>query len=115
MKEGVCMFGNKTSKIENAIAKGKASTLVDLAHDKDESIRIAAIDGLGKIKSNDGVNTLVNLLHDPSAEIRKHSAAALGEIGDPHSKAHISFACDKEQDPAAKEAMRHALTKLKDY
>ncbi len=109
------MFGNKHSKVTHAIEKGKASALVDLVHDKDESVRLEAIDGLGKLKSNDGVNPLTHLLHDPSAEVRKHSALALGEIGDPHSKAHISFAAEHESDAGVKEAMHAALTKLKDY
>lgn len=109
------MFGNKMSKVTHAIEKGKASALADLVHDKDEAVRLAAIDGLGKIKSNDGVNPLVNLLHDSSAAVRGHAAAALGEIGDTHSKAHIAFASEKETDPKAKEAMVQALGKLKDY
>lgn len=109
------MFGNKMSKVSHAVEKGKASVLVELTHDKDEAVRTAAIDGLGKLKSSDGVNTLVNLLHDASAEVRKHAALALGEIGDSHSKAHVSFAAEKETDSKAKEAMVQALAKLKDY
>ena len=109
------MFGNKLGKVSRAVEKGKASVLVELTHDKDEAVRLAAIDGLGKIKSNEGVNSLVSLLHDPSAEVRKHAALALGEIGDAHSKAHIAFAVEKETDPKTKEAMGQAIGKLKDY
>lgn len=109
------MFGNKHSKVAHAIEKGKVSALVDLVHDKDESVRIEAIDGLGKLKSNDGVNPLTSLLHDPLGEVRKHAALALAEIGDAHSKAHVAFAADKEKDAGVKAAMVEALSKLKDY
>lgn len=109
------MFGNKMDKVTHAIEKGKPEKLLELIHAKDEAVRLAAIDGLGKLKSNDGVNPLVNLLHDPSAEVRKHAALALGAIGDAHSKAHVSFAMEKESDPKVKSAMSEALAKLKDY
>lgn len=109
------MFGNKTAKVNKAIEKGKVDVLVGLVHDKDEGVRIAAIDGLGKVKSADGVNPLVNLLHDPSVEVRKHAALALGAIGEAHAKAHINFACEKETDPAAKAAMQQAMNMLKNY
>lgn len=109
------MFGNKTAKVNKAIEKKKADVLVGLVHDRDESVRIAAIDGLGKIRSADGVNPLVNLLHDASAEVRKHAALALGAIGEVHAKAHINFACEKETDPSAKAAMQQAMNMLKDY
>lgn len=109
------MFGNKTAKINKAIEKGKVDVLIGLIHDKDESVRVAAIDGLGKVKSADGVNSLVNLLHDTSAEVRRHAALALGAIGEAHAKAHINFACEKETDPAAKAAMQQAMNMLKNY
>ena len=109
------MFGNKTAKINKAIDKGKVDVLIGLVHDKDESVRVAAIDGLGKVKSADGVNSLVNLLHDTSAEVRRHAALALGAIGEAHAKAHINFACEKETDPAAKAAMQQAMNMLKNY
>ena len=109
------MFGNKTAKVNKAIEKKKADVLVGLVHDRDESVRIAAIDGLGKIRSADGVNPLVNLLHDASAEVRKHAALALGAIGEVHAKAHINFSCEKETDPSAKAAMQQAMNMMKDY
>lgn len=109
------MFGNKMTKVARATEKNKPSVLIGLLTDKDEAVRVAAIDGLGKLKSNDAMNHLINMLHDESAEIRKHAATSLSMIGDVHSKAHISFAAEKETDPATKAAMRDALQALKDY
>lgn len=109
------MFGNKLGKVSKAIEKGKADVLVGLLQDKSEEVRLAAIDGLGKVKSADGVNPLVNLLHDSSAAVRGRAALALGAIGEAHAKAHINFAFEKETDAAAKDAMHKALTMLKNY
>ena len=109
------MFGNKMHKVEKAIEKNKGDVLVGLLTDKDEAVRLAAIDVLGKTRSNEGTNSLINLLHDPSAEVRKHAALALGAIGEAHAKAHINFACEKETDPAAKAAMQQAMNMLKNY
>lgn len=109
------MFGNKMHKVEKAIEKNKGDVLVGLLTDKDDSVRLAAIDGLGKTRSNEGTNSLINLLHDPSAEVRKHAASALAAIGDVHAKAHISHALSVEKDAGAKSAMQAALGQLKDY
>lgn len=109
------MFGNKLNKAARAIEKGKDTVLISLLQDKDEAVRLAAIDGLGKLKSNDGMNSLINLLHETSAQIRAHAALALAQIGDGHAKAHIANAAERETDAAAKTAMTQALTQLKNY
>lgn len=109
------MFGNKMSKVEKAVQKNKPEKLVELLSTKDDNVRLAAIDGLGKLKANEGSNPLINLLHDPSAEVRKHSALALGSIGEVHAKAHIAHALSVEKDAAAKAALQQALGQLKDY
>jgi len=109
------MFGNNLAKAEKAVAKNKPNVLIGLLSNKDEAVRIAAIDGLGKLKSNDGMNPLINLLHDPSANIRRHAALGLAAIGDGHAKAHISFAIEKESDASARDGMQQALLTLKNY
>ena len=109
------MFGNKLGKVEKAIAKNKTDKLVELMMDKDEAVRLAAIDGLGKLKAEDVVNPLITLLRDPSAQVRVHAAQALGSIGDPHSKAHIVHAAQAEKDDAVRAEMVRAEAQLKNY
>ena len=109
------MFGNKLGKVSRAVEKGKSSVLIGLLHDRDTEVRVAAIEGLGKLKSTDAVNPLVNLLHDTVPEVRKAAALGLAEIGDGHSKAHITFAAERESDPGVKEALLQAAGKLKNY
>ena len=109
------MFGNKLGKVEKAIEKRKLDKLAELMMDKDEAVRLAAIDGLGKLKAEDMVNPLITLLRDPSAQVRVHAAQALGSIGDPHSKAHIVHAAQAEKDEAVKAVMVRAEARLREY
>lgn len=109
------LFGNKLSKIENATAKGNGKYLMTLIKDKDQAVRLAAIDGLGKVKYTDAVGPLASFLYDPSVEVRVHCCEALANIGDAHSKEHINNAIARETDAKAKERMVKALLKLKSY
>lgn len=109
------MFGSKLKKVEKAIEKGKKDKLLEFILDKDETVRLAAIDGLAKLKAEDAVNPIITLLRDTSAPVRIHAAQALAAIGDPHSKAHIAHAVEAEKDEKVKEAMVHAQTLLKNY
>lgn len=109
------MFGNKLQKVESAVQKKKEAPLVKLTEDKDMQVRLAAIAGLGKVGQDDGCNTLITLLHDPNDDIRSAAATALGEMGNGHAKAHISYQIQQEKNPAVKETMSHALHLIKDY
>lgn len=109
------MFGNKLSKIEKLIAKDKGLNLVKFLKDKDEAVRLAAIDGCGQLRVNDGSNDLINMLHESSAKIRAHAATALGLIGDNHAKAHIANAMTAETDAEVRKAMQDAVNKLRDF
>ena len=109
------MFGNKLSKVEKAIDKRKIDKLAELMMDKDEAVRLAAIDGLGKLKAEDMVNPIITLLRDPSPAVRVHAAQALCQIGDPHSKAHIVHAAQAEKDEAVKAEMVRAEAQLREY
>jgi len=109
------MFGSKLNKVNSLIEKGKGAKVLPFLTDKDESVRLAAIDGVGKMKLNEGINPLINLLHDSSAQVRAHAALALAGIGEAHSKAHVSYALEKETDAQAKTAMQQALAQLKNY
>ncbi len=109
------LFGSKTDKIARAIGKKKAAPLIKLAKDADAKVRIAALEGLGKIKSTDGFAILSYSLNDVEPTVRAAAARGLAELGDVHGKAHIVFAMSKETDEKAKEAMHEATTVLKDY
>ena len=109
------LFGNKLSKIASATSKGNGKYLMKLIKDKDQAVRLAAIDGLGEVKYTDAVGPLASFLYDPSVDVRVHCCEALAKIGDAHSKEHINNAIAREKDPKVQETMRKALLKLKSY
>ena len=109
------LFGSKTDKIQKAIEKRKAAPLIKLTKDKDPAVRVAAMLGLGEIRSNDGFAIMTYNLNDADPAMRAAAATALGKLGDAHGKAHITFRMNKETDPKALEAMHKAVASLKNY
>lgn len=109
------LFGNKAKRVESAIAHKKAAKLVELAKDKDEAVSLSAVKGLGQVGGEDAVNFLVTQLRHIKPEFRAAAATSLGQIGDPHAKAHISGVLRFEKDEATVQAMHAAMAKLADY
>jgi HEAT repeat protein len=110
------MSGHVTAKIEKAIGRKNISLLLKMADTNDNKQKKAAIAGLGKIGGNDeSSNFLISQLRHSDAHIRTAAAAALGEIGDVHFKAHISAQYDKETDPQVRDEMGKAMMNIKGY
>lgn len=108
-------FGDKMKQAERATFKRNRKKLIELAQCKKPDVALAAIRGLGKAGGEDAVNYLVTQLRNISPEFRAAAALSLGEIGDPHAKAHIHGALKFEKDEATVKAMHEALEKLADY
>lgn len=106
------MFGNKMTQIDKAVAKKKAAPLIKLAGSKDKQVRLAAITGLGKVETDESFNLMIPLLHDPDPDVRGAAAIALGEMGNAHAKAHLSYHIDKESDAKVKKVMMGALASI---
>ena len=53
------LFGSKDKKIEHAIAKKNPAGVIGFFEDKDENIRLMAIDAAGKIGGDDCMNALM--------------------------------------------------------
>lgn len=109
------IFGNKLKRVESAIAHKKASKLIDLGKDKDATVALAAIAGLGKVGGEEAVNFLVTQLRNIDPKFRAAAATALGAIGDPHAKAHISGVLKFEKDAETVKAMHAAMGQIRDY
>jgi HEAT repeat protein len=62
-----------------------APALLRLARASDDSVRLAAVEALGQIRSRDAIPELSHLVDDPSAPpvLTKKAIVALGQIGDP--------------------------------
>lgn len=109
------IFGNKMKQVESAIAHKKSAKLIELAKGKDAEAALAAVKGLGKVGGEDAINFLVTQLRHIKPEFRAAAATSLGEIGDPHAKAHISGVLKFEKDAATVKAMHAAMAKISDY
>ncbi len=109
------MFGTKMDKIKKAVKNSNVKTLIELANSKDMHIKLAAIDGIGKVGGDDASNYLVMQLRNIDAQIRVAAATALGETGDIHSRAHISGQLTRETDPHIRDAMSKAVMKIGSY
>lgn len=108
-------FGDKMKQVERATEKKKSKKLIELAQCKKADVQLAAIRGLGKAGGEEAINFLVTQLRHNNAQFRAAAALSLGEIGDPHAKAHIHGALRYEKDEATVKAMHTALAKLADY
>ena len=103
------LFGSKDKKIEHAIEKKNPAGVIGFFEDKDENIRLMAIDAAGKIGGDDCMNALIPLLHNSDARVRAAAATALGAVGNSHAAAFLSYQLDHEQDPTVQAAVRKAM------
>lgn len=109
------MFGNKMETVEKAIEKKNEKKLLKLMDDRDKQVVLAAMRGIGKVGSDDGLNTLISLLHSPDDDIRAAAASALGEMGNGHAKAHLSHQMANEANENVKKSIAGALSQIRDY
>lgn len=109
------IFGDKMKQVEKAAQKKNSKKLIDLARDKKADVALAAVKGMGLAGGEDCVNYLVTQLRNIDPAFRAAAATALGQIGDPHAKAHIHGALRFEKDESTVKAMHEALTHIRDY
>ena len=75
-------------------------------------MRLAAIAGLGKVGKDDGFNLLITLLSDGDPQLRAASARALGELGNEHATAHLTYRLEHETDAEVAAAIKEAVAAL---
>ena len=105
---------SKLEKIEKYVEHQKENKLLKLVHDKDQQVRLAAIEGLGKVGKDDGFNALITLIADENGTIRAASARALGELGNEHAVAHLVYRMEHETDQEVISAIKNAISTLHD-
>ena len=74
------LFGSKDKKIEHAIEKKNPAGVIGFFEDKDENIRLMAIDAAGKIGGDDCMNALIPLLHNSDAKVRAAAATVQAAV-----------------------------------
>lgn len=87
-------------KIAKFIEKGNGKKLAKIAVGSNKEDALKAIEALGKVGGDEASNALMKLIMNPDKNIRIASAKAMGEMGNPHLKAHLQnlMRVDKDQD-----------------
>jgi len=100
-------------KLARSDSADTVEPLVFALNDRDASVRIAAVQALGKFQSQIPKLTglLAQLLRDPLPEIRAQGATVLGQSGDP-AQAKLLTDLQQDQDPAVRQAATLALEQL---
>lgn len=106
------MFGNKLHQIPKLVEKNQPEKLEKMMNDKDEQVRLAAIDGLGQCTGDVAFNALVPLLNSPDAAVRSHAARALGTMGLPKARTFLLHRKEAEKDADVLKAIAEALKKI---
>ena len=104
---------SKLAKVEKYVNKGKEGELIKLLGEKEKEVRLAVIEGMGKIGRDDSFNRLIDLIKDPDADIRVAAANALGALRNGHASEHLRHCIEKESDEKVIAAMKEALASLR--
>ncbi|EET62713.1 hypothetical protein BRYFOR_05063 [Marvinbryantia formatexigens DSM 14469] len=105
----------KLDKIQKYVKKGKADKLAAIAYEKDKEARLAAIEGLGELISDEkALNTLVAILEDEDADVRRAVATALGKSEGSYVETQLRYCLGHEKDETVLEAARKSLERIKE-
>ncbi|MCD7832817.1 MAG: HEAT repeat domain-containing protein [Lachnospiraceae bacterium] len=101
----------KIDKINRYAKRRKTGKLRRLAYDSDRSIRMAAIEGLGKLTGDIvSENALVMLLGDSDSEIAEAAAKALSNSQSSYARVQLEYYYAKKMDKVELEAVRSSYT-----
>lgn len=103
---------SKIRSIEKAIEKKDVRELLDFAVSKDKSIRLKAVDGLGKIGGEGAFNLLVPMLRNNDVDCRTAAAKALGNLGDARALAFIYDRLGREENDSVRTVLLDSMAQL---
>ena len=69
------------SKIQKLQEKGKSDKIIKYLSSSDDTVVVAALEALSRIKDEDSVNSIAHMIDNPDTKIRVEAAKALGSIG----------------------------------
>lgn len=102
----------KLQKIEKLILKGKEPELIKLSGDKDKAVRLAAIQGLGKVGKDDSFNALIAEMQDEDSDIRAMCVESLGLLKNSRADTHLRYLLQHEKNGDVIFAAKKALAQL---
>lgn len=99
------------SKIQKLQEKGKSDKIIKYLSSSDDTVVVAALEALSRIKDEDSVNSIAHMIDNPDTKIRIEAAKALGSIGTEYAKTRLNA----EQDETVKTAIKEALHTLAEH
>ena len=81
----------------------------------DDTVVVAALEALSRIKDEDSVNSIAHMIDNPDTKIRVEAAKALGSIGTEYAKTYLLHRLNAEQDETVKTAIKEALHTLAEH
>ena len=100
------------SKIQKLQEKGKSDKIIKYLSSSDDTVVVAALEALSRIKDEDSVNSIAHMIDNPDTKIRVEAAKALGSIGTEYAKTYLLHRLNAEQDETVKTAIKEALHTL---
>ena len=77
------------SKIQKLQEKGKSDKIIKYLSSSDDTVVVAALEALSRIKDEDSVNSIAHMIDNPDTKIRIEAAKALGSIGTEYAKTYL--------------------------
>lgn len=99
-------------KIEKLEEKRKSDKIAKYLTSGDEETVVAALEALGRIGDETGINSVTSFIDHPDAEIRKASIRATGEIGTEYSKSMLQNRIQQETDEEIKQLILEMVRKI---
>ena len=103
------------SKIQKLQEKGKSDKIIKYLSSSDDTVVVAALEALSRIKDEDSVNSIAHMIDNPDPKIRVEAAKALGSIGTEYAKTYLLHRLNEEQDETVKTAIKEALHTLAEH
>ena len=105
----------KLEKIQKYIKKGNVDKLVAAADSKEKEIRMAAIEGLGEVSSEEkALNALVSLMENEDSDIRRAAVVALGKAKGSYVETQLRYCLSHENDEWVLEAARDSMARVRE-
>ncbi|MDI6644754.1 MAG: HEAT repeat domain-containing protein [Methanobacteriaceae archaeon] len=101
------------SRIQRMEDKNDVDGLIEALYDENDSIRLEAVDALGRLRDSKAVEPLIMNLNNENKDLRCKIAASLGKIGDNRAVEPLINALSDKEDVVKEEAIV-ALGKIKD-
>ena len=95
--------------------KGKSDKIIKYLSSSDDTVVVAALEALSRIKDEDSVNSIAHMIDNPDTKIRVEAAKALGSIGTEYAKTYLLHRLNAEQDETVKTAIKEALHTLAEH